>query len=58
MPTAQFDPPFEAKTHVDVLNRAERLNLANYFGISDEQLKKAIRLVGPRISTIRAYLGK
>lgn len=54
MPTAQFD----AKTHVDVLNRDERLSFANYFGVSDEQLKKAIRLVGPRISTIRAYLAK
>ena len=58
MPTAQLNSPFETKPLVDVLNRNERLNLANHFGISEEQLKKAIRLVGPRISTIRAYLGK
>lgn len=36
----------------------ERRSVTARLGVSDEQLKKAIRAVGSKLSRVRMYLGK
>jgi transcriptional regulator with GAF, ATPase, and Fis domain len=46
------------KTHLDIHDQSERQSLAEILEVSEDKLKKAARMVGTRISTIRSYLGK
>ena len=46
------------KTHLDMHDQSARLALAEALGVADDKLKKAIQMVGTRISTIRGYLEK
>jgi len=45
------------KPHLDIHDRAERDAYARRFGVTEERLRKAVRIVGSRISTLRGYLG-
>ncbi|GJE58193.1 DUF3606 domain-containing protein [Methylobacterium trifolii] len=45
------------KTHIDIHDRSVREHWSHHFGISDERLRKAVRMVGTRASSVAAYLG-
>ncbi|MCJ2054222.1 DUF3606 domain-containing protein [Methylobacterium sp. J-070] len=45
------------RTHLDIHDRTDRQNVAQRLGISEEKLKKAVSMVGTRISTIRGHIG-
>lgn len=45
-----LDPP--AKTHIDMYDRVVRERWAQHFGVTDERLRKAVRLMGSRVATI------
>ncbi|MCJ2115068.1 DUF3606 domain-containing protein [Methylobacterium sp. J-001] len=44
------------RTHLDIHDRSSRESYARLFGVSEEQLRKAVRLVGSRVSTLRGHL--
>lgn len=44
------------RTHLDIHDRSSRETYARLFGVTDEQLRKAVRLVGNRVSTLRGHL--
>lgn len=44
-----------ARTHVDIHDSSARAALAQEFGVSEEQLRRAVRLVGSGISTLRSH---
>ncbi|GJD34513.1 DUF3606 domain-containing protein [Methylobacterium aerolatum] len=44
------------KSHVDIFDRASREAWAQHFGVSEERLRKAVSMVGTRITSITAYL--
>ncbi|MCJ2132757.1 DUF3606 domain-containing protein [Methylobacterium sp. J-026] len=44
------------RTHPDIHDRSSRESYAKLFGVSEEQLRKAVRLVGSRVSTLRGHL--
>ena len=46
------------KTHIDIYDRAMREAWAQRFGVSEERLRKAVTMVGGRITSIAAYLDK
>ena len=46
------------KTHIDIYDRAMREAWAQRFGVSEEQLRKAVTMVGGRITSVAAYLDK
>ena len=46
------------KTHIDIYDRAMREAWAQRFGVSEERLRKAITMVGSRITSVAAYLDK
>ncbi|TXM97816.1 DUF3606 domain-containing protein [Methylobacterium sp. WL64] len=52
MPTELRD-----KAHIDVFDRATHEGWALRFGISEERLRKAVRMVGSRVTSVAAYLG-
>lgn len=45
----------QERTHLDIHDRSSRENYAKLFGVTDEQLRKAVRLVGSRVSTLRGH---
>lgn len=47
---------YDEKTHLDIHDRASRQAYAKLFGVTEEQLRKAARLVGTRVKTLRAQL--
>lgn len=52
-------PPQSLKaTHIDVHDRENRTQWASRLGVTDERLRKAVRLVGTRLSSVSAYLSK
>ncbi len=53
MPTELHD-----KGHIDVFDRAARENWALRFGVTEERLRKAVRMVGSRATSVAAYLGQ
>ncbi|MGU3417002.1 DUF3606 domain-containing protein [Methylobacterium sp. D54C] len=53
MPTELLD-----KTHIDVFDRAAREHWALRFGVTEERLRKAVRMVGSRVASVAAYLGQ
>ncbi len=46
------------KTHIDIYDRAMREAWAQRFGVSEERLRKAVTMVGGRITSVAAYLEK
>jgi hypothetical protein len=46
------------KTHIDIYDRAMREAWAHRFGVSEERLRKAVTMVGTRITSVAAYLDK
>jgi hypothetical protein len=53
MPTEMHD-----KAHIDVFDRAAREHWALRFGVTEERLRKAVRMVGSRATSVAAYLGQ
>jgi hypothetical protein len=53
MPTELHD-----KAHIDVFDRAAREHWALRFGVTEERLRKAVRMVGSRVTSVAAYLGQ
>lgn len=53
MPTEMHD-----KAHIDVFDRAAREQWALRFGVTEERLRKAVRMVGSRATSVAAYLGQ
>lgn len=51
MPTEMHD-----QTHIDLYDRAAREAWAHRFGVSEDRLRKAVRMVGSRATTVAAYL--
>jgi hypothetical protein len=46
------------KTHIDIYDRATREAWAQRFAVSEQQLRKAVTMVGSRITSVAAYLDK
>ncbi|POR41777.1 DUF3606 domain-containing protein [Methylobacterium sp. V23] len=44
------------KTHLDIFDTQQRSAMATRLGVSEDRLKRAVRLVGNRISTLKSYL--
>ncbi|NEU10840.1 DUF3606 domain-containing protein [Methylobacterium sp. BTF04] len=44
------------KTHLDINDIEQRTTVATRLGVSEDRLRKAVRLVGSRISTLTSYL--
>jgi hypothetical protein len=44
------------KSHIDMFDRASREAWAQHFGVSEERLRKAVSMVGTRVTSITAYL--
>ncbi|RYF10951.1 MAG: DUF3606 domain-containing protein [Deltaproteobacteria bacterium] len=42
-------------THIDINDRAARAALAARLGVTEERLRKTVRLVGSRVRTIEAH---
>lgn len=55
MLTDSLDPK-SGKTHIDIYDSQQRSQMASRFGVSEDRLKRAVRLVGTRISTLKSYL--
>ncbi|MCJ2124088.1 DUF3606 domain-containing protein [Methylobacterium sp. J-077] len=53
MDTAQLQS--SPRTHIDINDRAARAALAARLGVTEEQLRKTVRLVGTRVRTIEAH---
>lgn len=45
-------------THIDIHDTHTRAHWAGRLGVTDERLRKAVRLVGTRLSSVTAYLSK
>lgn len=43
------------KAHLDIHDIAQRSDMASRFGVSEDRLRKAVRIVGTRISTLASY---
>ena len=46
------------KTHIDIYDRATREAWAQRFGVSEVRLRKAVTMVGSRITSVAAYLDR
>lgn len=44
------------RTHVDIYNRDACAELAARLGVTEDRLRRAVRMVGTRISSIQGYL--
>lgn len=49
---------FHDKAHIDVFDRAAREHWALRFGVTEDRLRKAVRMVGSRATSVAAYLGQ
>lgn len=49
--------PSVSKAHLDIHDQFTRQALAQSLGVTEENIKRAVRMVGTRISTIRGYFG-
>ena len=52
-PKAETRPIF-----IDALDSKTRRDWADKLGVTEERLRRSVRIVGPRASTVMAYLGK
>ncbi|MGC5777438.1 DUF3606 domain-containing protein [Methylobacterium sp. NFXW15] len=46
----------EGKSHVTIFDRSSRLAWAQHFGVTEARLRKAVSMVGTRVSSLTAYL--
>lgn len=46
------------ETHFSIYDAAARRYWADRFGVTEEKLRKAVAIVGNRISTVADYLGQ
>lgn len=46
----------EGKSHLDIIERTSRLGWAKHFGVSEERLRKAVSMVGTRVTSVAAFL--
>ena len=46
------------KAQIDVFDRAAREHWALRFGVTEDRLRKAVRMVGSRATSVAAYLGQ
>lgn len=53
---AELDNDHAERSHLDVWDRSARERFAVRMGVSDEKLRRAIRVVGSRIATLSSYL--
>ena len=53
MPTELHD-----KAYIHVFDRAAREGWALRFGVTEERLRKAVRMVGSRVTSVAAYFGQ
>ncbi|MHB2208018.1 DUF3606 domain-containing protein [Methylobacterium sp. CM6257] len=44
------------KTHFNIYDRVERAQLAHRLGVTEDRLRKAVTMVGSRVSTVTDYL--
>lgn len=49
--------PITAK-HIDISDRIAREAWMAHFGVTEERLRKAVRMVSSRATTVAAYLGQ
>jgi hypothetical protein len=47
-----------SKSHIDIHDRAAREHWAHRFGVTEDRLRKAVTMVGSRLSTVADYLGQ
>ncbi|MHB2206576.1 DUF3606 domain-containing protein [Methylobacterium sp. CM6257] len=45
-----------AATHIDIYDHVVRAAWSERFGVTDAQLRKAVRMVGSRITTLSSHL--
>lgn len=57
-PTQAAPGPTRNEIMLDIYDRSAREEMAERLGVSEERLRKAVSLVGSRISSITAYLSK
>ncbi|MCJ2014144.1 DUF3606 domain-containing protein [Methylobacterium sp. J-076] len=46
----------EGKNHIAIFDRTSRLVWAQHFGVTEARLRKAVSMVGTRVTSITAYL--
>ncbi|KQP32098.1 hypothetical protein ASF25_04060 [Methylobacterium sp. Leaf100] len=46
------------KTHLDIYDTQARSIMATRLGVSEDRLRKAVHIVGSRISTLTSYFHK
>jgi hypothetical protein len=49
-------PKPRAKSHFNIYDRVERAQLAHRLGVTEDRLRKAVTMVGSRITTVTDYL--
>ncbi|GJE53596.1 MULTISPECIES: DUF3606 domain-containing protein [Methylobacterium] len=58
MSPSAASPQISANAHIDIYDHASRARWAELLGVTDERLRKAVRIVGTRVSSVSAYLSK
>lgn len=58
MSSADQNTRARTPTHIDIHDSSSRRHWADLFQVTDERLRKAVRLVGNRVSSVSAYLAK
>ena len=58
MTPSRSDDARSEPTHLTLFTGDERRSAARRLGVTEDQLRKAVRLVGSRLSSVRAYLGR
>jgi hypothetical protein len=53
---ADFQDPHPRRTHLYLWDRTACTEFAARMGVSEEKLRKAIRIVGSRVTTLSSYL--
>ncbi|GJE38528.1 DUF3606 domain-containing protein [Methylobacterium persicinum] len=46
------------RSHIDIHDRRTREAWSRHFDVTDERLRKAVRIVGSRVATVAAYFGR
>jgi hypothetical protein len=54
----QISVPSARKTHLDIYDTHARSTFAATLGVSEDRLRRAVHLVGSRISTLTSYFQK
>jgi hypothetical protein len=56
MPFSPREFQSRAVTHMDISDRSVRATWSERYGLTDGQLRKAVRMVGSRITTLTSHL--